>query len=155
MKKVMLSTLALCLPVCVQAVPGNVNLVRKDGAVTRTLEVSEWKVDKRGVPTFDYRYKQSGPNCAYARDGHAIAQFQDNGDSVELVVFNPQDANGKETAPIMFFSDRDNTGIFFEVSQSKKGKFDWMSFSDPAMKKTTPKVCGFTEKGTSVMFKNK
>lgn len=155
MKKVILSVLVLCSPACVQAVPGSVNMIRKDGAITRTLELTQWQVDKRGVPTFDYRYKQSGPNCAYAREGHAIARFDENGDSVELVVFNPQDANGKDAPPITLFNDRDDTAVVFEVPQATQRKLDWVSFSDHKMKKTTSKACGFTEKNSSVMFKNK
>ena len=155
MKKILLVSLFLCLPACVQAFTGNVKMTRKDGAITRSLEVSQWQVDQRGVPTFDYRYKQVGPNCNYTREGHAIARFEENGGSVELVVLNPQDANGNDGPPITFFTDRVDTAVVFEVPQATKRKFDWVSFSDRQMKKSMAKQCGFTEKNATVMFQNK
>jgi hypothetical protein len=134
-----------------QAFTGTLNLSAKSVAVSRTLVMSHWQVDKRGVPSFDYRYQQSGPGCAYQRDGHAVAGFEDNGDSVELEVYNPQDAGGKAGAPITVFYDK-NKPVIFSMALTKKKQGVWVSFEDATMKKTLPATCGFSGKGDAVIF---
>jgi hypothetical protein len=144
--------LALPLAAAAQHAPGPVNLSTKDAAAARQLTISRWQVDKRGVPSFDYRYSQSGPGCAYQRTGHAVAGFEDNGDSVELEIYNPQGADGKEGAPIGTFYDEAN-GVVFSMPVQGKGKAFWVSFEDPRMKKTLGAKCGFAGRGDAVVLK--
>ncbi|MES2740609.1 MAG: hypothetical protein V4754_06625 [Pseudomonadota bacterium] len=155
MKKNIVFAAVLCVSACVQAFPGTVELTRKDGEVSRTLVLSKWSVDKRGVPSFDYRYTQSGANCAYERNGHAVAGFEDNGDSVELEVYHPQDDKGKEGPPVTFFYDRDDTSVVFEMEKEVKNKVRKVAYADRAMKKKFANQCGLTEKSPSLLFKNK
>ena len=79
MKKNIILLAILCSSALAQAFPGTVNLSKKDGAVTRTLSMSKWSVDKRGVPSFDYRYKQIGAKCEYERQGRATAGVDADG----------------------------------------------------------------------------
>ena len=147
--------LLLCaLPVAAaaQGFAGTVSLSAKDAAAARHLTISHWRVDKRGVPSFDYRYSQDGPGCAYRRDGHAVAGFDDNGDSVELEVHNPQGADGKEGAPIAAFYDESN-GVVFGMPVRGNGAQFWVSFDDPRMKKTLPATCGAGARGGAVMLR--
>lgn len=135
---------------------GSVDLSARDAAAARQLTISRWQVDKRGVPSFDYRYSQTGPGCAYQRSGHAVAGFEDNGDSVELEIYNPQGADGKEGAPIGTFYDEPNGVVFSMPVMGKgkgKGKAFWVSFEDPHMKKTLGAQCGFAARGDAVVLK--
>jgi hypothetical protein len=144
--------LALPVVAAAQGFTGTVDLSAVDAGVTRHLAISHWRVDKRGVPSFDYRYRQDGPGCAYEREGHAIAGFDDNGDSVELEVHNPQGADGKEGAPIAAFYDEPN-GVVFGMPVRGQGARFWVSFDDPHMKKTLPAKCGSSALGTVLLRK--
>ncbi|KQV49895.1 hypothetical protein ASC93_10175 [Massilia sp. Root335] len=146
---------ALPLATAAQGFTGTVDLSARDAAATRHLTISHWRVDKRGVPSFDYRYTQDGPGCTYRREGHAVAGYDDNGDngdSVELEVYNPQGADGKEGAPVGAFYDEPN-GVVFGMPVRGKGAEFWVSFDDPRMKKTLPATCGFTAHGAAVMLR--
>jgi len=155
-RKHLFLTLLLALPLAAAAqkppAAGSVNLSAKDAAAARQLTISRWQVDKRGVPSFDYRYSQTGPGCAYQRSGHAVAGFEDNGDSVELEIYNPQGADGKEGAPIGTFYDEPN-GVVFSMPVEGKGKAFWVSFEDPRMKKSLGAKCGFAGRGDAVVLK--
>jgi hypothetical protein len=155
MKKNILFALILSVSACVQASPAVVEMTRTDGAVARSLAVAKWSVDKRGVPAFDYTYKQSGEGCAYERKGHAVAGFEDNGDSVELEIYNAQDAKGNEGPPITFFYDSVDPTVVFEVYNAKKPKLSMVAFADGAMAKKVPAKCAITGKPSSIIFKNK
>lgn len=144
--------LALPVAAAAQGFTGTVDLGAKDAAATRRLTISHWRVDKRGVPSFDYRYTQDGPGCAYRRDGHAVAGFDDNGDSVELEVYNPQGVDGKEGPPVGAFYDAPN-GVVFGMPVRGNGAQFRVSFDDPRMKKTLPATCGFTAHGAAVMLR--
>jgi hypothetical protein len=143
---------SLCLAACVQAAPAPLDLTVKEGAVTRTLSLQNWRTDKRGVSSFDYHYRQSGPDCTYRRDGRAVAGFEDLGDKVELEVFNPQGDDGREGAPIAVFYDADSS-VVFSMPVPGKGRQVWVSFEDAVMKKQLPKKCGHTGRGEAVMFR--
>lgn len=138
------------------AVPAPVALTVQEGAVTRTLSLQEWRIDKRGVPSFDYHYRQRGPGCDYQRDGRAVAGFEDLGSKVELEVFNPEGEDGKEGVPIMVFYGAGD-GVVFSMPVPGKGTVAgrkiWVSYEDGAMKKTLPKKCGHSGRGDPVMFK--
>ena len=144
--------LALPVAAAAQGFAGTVDLDARDGGVTRHLTISQWRVDKRGVSSFDYRYLQDGPGCAYRREGHAVAGFDDNGDSVELEVHHPQGADGKEGAPIAAFYDEPN-GVVFGMPVRGKGARFWVTFDDPCMKKTLPATCASSARGTVLLRK--
>lgn len=144
--------LALPLAASAQGFTGSVDLSARDAAAARRLTISHWQVDKRGVPSFDYRYSQAGPGCAYERSGHAVAGFEDNGDGVELEVYNPQDAHGKEAAPIGTFYDEAN-GVVFSLPVQGRAHTFWVSFEDPRMKKTLGAKCGFAKRGDAVVLR--
>lgn len=153
MKKNFLFAAALCAAACAHAFPGTVNLSKTEGTVRRTLTLSKWSVDKRGVPSFDYRYRQSGPTCDYERTGRATAGFEDNGDHVELQVYSGQDEHGKEGPPLTIFYDHDDD-VVLSLPTSEKSSHLWVSFEDAAMKKKFPKQCGFTAKQSAALFNN-
>lgn len=144
--------LALPLAAAAQGFTGAVNLAAKDAAATRQLTITHWQVDKRGVPSFDYRYTQAGTGCAYARAGHAVAGFDESGGQVELEVYNPQDATGKEGDPIGTFYDEAN-GVVFSMPVQAKAKAFWVSFEDARMKQTLGKKCGFAGRGEAVVLR--
>lgn len=152
MKKNFLFLIVLCASACAQAFTGTINLAKTEGAVKRTLILSKWSVDKRGVPSFDYRYSQSGPKCDYERTGHAIAGFEDNGDHVELQIYSGQDDKGKEGPPLTIFYDHDDDVVFSMPTSDKSGRV-WVSFEDALMKKKFPAQCGFTAKESAAIFK--
>lgn len=131
---------------------GSIKVSARDAAASRQMTIDRWQVDKRGVPSFDYRYSQTGPGCAYQRSGHAVAGFEDNGDSVELEIYNPQGADGKEGAPIGTFYDAPNR-VVFSMPVQGKGKAFWVSFEDPRMKKTLGAKCGDAGRGDAIVLK--
>ena len=132
---------------------GTVNLAKTEGGAKRTLALSNWSVDKRGVPSFDYRYSQSGPECAYERSGHAIAGFDDNGGEIELQVYSGEDEQGKEGPELTMFYDHDDEVVFSMAAPTKPGHI-WVSFQDAAMKKKFAQRCGFTTEQSGAIFSN-
>lgn len=132
---------------------GTVNLAKTAGSAKRTLALSNWSVDKRGVPSFDYLYSQSGPECAYERSGHAIAGFDDNGGEIELQVYSGEDDQGKEGPPLTLFYDHDDDVIFSMSAPTKPGHL-WVSFQDAVMKKKFAQRCGFTAEESGAIFSN-
>ena len=151
MKKAVMSFVLLCTAGAATAFSGTVAMTRHDGAVVRTLAVSNWQVDKRGVPSFDFRFSQSGGGCDYQRSGHAIAGFEEGDGKVELEIYSGQDEHGKESAPLMILYAHDNTVIL--STPVRQNKALWMSFEDERMRQTVPKHCGYTERGSSLMFR--
>lgn len=134
-----------------EASSGTLDMTRHDGAVTRALSVSNWQVDKRGVPSFDFRFSQSGGGCDYQRSGHAVAGFDEYAGKAELEIYRGQDDRGRESPPMMILYAYDNTVIF--SAPVRRDKAFWMSFSDTQMRKVLPKTCGGTERGSSFMFR--
>lgn len=153
MKKKMLFLVVLCASTYAHAFSGTLTLNQTEGALKRTLILSKWRVDKRGVPSFDYRYSQSGPQCDYDRTGHAVAGFEDNGDQVELQIYRGQDEHGKEGPAITIFYDHDDD-VVFTLPTSEKSTHIEVSFDDALMKKKFPGRCGFSTKKTGAIFKN-
>jgi hypothetical protein len=142
----------LPLAASAQGFPGTINLSAKDTAAARQLAISRWQVDKRGIPSFDYRYSQVGTGCTYERSGHAVAGYDDNGGGVELEIYNPQGPDGKEGAPIGTFYDEAN-GVVFSMPVQGNQKAFWVSFEDPHMKKTLGAKCGFAKRGEAVVLR--
>lgn len=147
---------ALCAAAQAQAAsPAPLELALKEGAVSRSLSLQNWRTDRRGVPSFDYHYRQSGPDCDYQRDGRAVAGFEENGDKVELEVFNPEGGGGKQAAPILVLYDADSSVIFsmpVPLASGGRSRQVWVSFEDARMKKL-PKKCGHGGRGEAVMFR--
>lgn len=102
--KVIFAALLLCSSLG-QAFDGAPSYTVKRGAVEHTLKLSQWKVDGKGVPSFDYVYEQQAGACHFKVAGHAIAGFEENGGKVELDVFNPEDGKGKAMPQILIFYD--------------------------------------------------
>lgn len=134
------------------AFTGTVDMKRQDGAITRTLSVSNWKVDARGVPSFDFRFSQTGGGCDYRREGHAVAGFDMNGDKAELEIYSGQYDNGKEGPPMLFLYAADSD-VNFSMPAEAKAKLPWITFQDTVMRKTVAKKCGYTERGSAIRFK--
>lgn len=151
MKKILLSFVPLCAAGAAMAFSGTVDMVRRDGAVTRTLSVTNWQVDKRGVPSFDFRFSQSGGGCDYRRSGHAVAGVEEYDGKTEVEIYRGQDDRGRESPPMMILYAFDNAVIF--STPVRQDKAFWMSFSDQRMRNVVPKRCGYTERGASLMFR--
>lgn len=152
MKKVFLLTV-LCASAHAQAFTGTISLSKNEGAIKRTLTLSKWSVDKRGVPSFDYRYSQSGAQCDYERTGRAVAGFEDAGDHVELQIYTGQDKNGKEGPMVTIFYDHADNVVFSMPTEQKSSRL-WASFEDAVMEKKLPKKCGFSAKQSANIFRN-
>jgi len=73
--------------------------------VAHTLVISRWQVDRKGVPSFDYKYEQRAGGCRFQISGHAVGVFDIVKGKVELVVFNPEDETGAERPAIVVFED--------------------------------------------------
>lgn len=105
----MLKKTALCLLLlssgASQAFDGTLKFVTRSEGVEHTLLISHWQVDRKGVPSFDYAYRQQAGSCQFKLDGHVVADVEEHGGKAELVVFNPEDDNGKELPPIVTYSD--------------------------------------------------
>jgi hypothetical protein len=143
---------ALCLPLLAQGFTGTIDKTLMEGGVTRSISMSNWHVDKRGVPSFDYRYKQSGPGCDYERAGHAVAGFEQTSKGVQLEVYNSEGDDGKQGESIATFYDQNNT-VILSLPVVKKGQPAWVSFEDTVMKSKMPKKCGYADQGDSPVFK--
>jgi hypothetical protein len=151
MKTSLLTIVLFCTAGAAAAFSGTVDMTRRDGALTRTLSVSNWHVDKRGVPSFDFRFRQVGGGCDYQRDGHAVAGFDENDGKAELEIYSGQDDQGREGPQLMIFYAEDNRVIFSAPVRQKKALA--MSFQDEAMRKSVPKKCGLTARGESILFR--
>lgn len=147
MKNTLLSLVLCCTVGAVAAFPGTVDMTRRDGAIQRSLSVSNWKVDARGVPSFDFQFSQSGNGCDYRRDGHAVAGFDMNDGKVELQVYSGQDERGREGPQLLLLYANDNQVAFTMPFDQKK--MTWIAFDDERMSKAVAKKCGFTERGNS------
>jgi len=151
MKKILMSSVLLGAAGAAVAFSGTVEMTRHDGTVTRTLSVSNWQVDKRGVPSFDFRFSQSGGGCDYQRSGHAVAGFEEGDGKAELEIYSGQDEQGRETAPLMILYAYDSTVIF--STPVRQNRAFWMSFQDERIRRSVPKRCGYTERGSALMFR--
>ncbi|WP_322403938.1 hypothetical protein [Massilia luteola] len=90
-----------------RAFDGAPTFTTKTGHVEHTLALSHWQVDARGVPSFDYVYKQHAGTCRFQLTGHAVAVYDEVNGKVELAVFNPQDASGRELPPVVGYEGDD------------------------------------------------
>ena len=61
--------------------------------VEHSLSVGRINIDKKGGRSFDYVYEQRAGECRFSMNGHAV----------EVDVFNPQGADGKELPQIVMY----------------------------------------------------
>ncbi|MBI3230295.1 MAG: hypothetical protein HYZ45_09020 [Burkholderiales bacterium] len=85
------------------AFEGDIVYSKRQGEVERELRLSHWHASKKQVAEFDYVYTEKGKQCQFSVTGHALADLESEG---VPTVFNPEDANGKETDQIWTFSDK-------------------------------------------------
>jgi hypothetical protein len=106
MRTTLLCTLLLYVGLA-QAVEGTPTFMTKIAGVEHTLRIERWKTDANGVPSFDYVYEQHAGACRFRLAGHAVAVYDEVGGKVELAVFNPQDAKGRELPPVVGYEGDD------------------------------------------------
>ncbi len=122
--KVIFAALLLCSSLS-QAFDGAPSFTVKRAGVDHTLKLSQWKVDGKGVPSFDYVYEQQAGACHFKVAGHAIAGFEERAGKVVLDVFNPEDGKGKAMPQILMFYDEAVT-----LTLPLKGALGQVSFDD-------------------------
>ncbi len=100
--------------------------------VSYTIMLTNWSVDKRGVPSFDYSYSQKDNKngvCNYSASGRAVAGFEEDGGKITLDVYNPENADGTEGEPILYYSDGDKT---ITLPENEKKRSGFVSFESKA-----------------------
>jgi hypothetical protein len=126
------------------------HFVDKHAGVSHDLRIANLKADARGVPSFDYTYRQQGAGCAISLAGKAIAGHAEAGGKVELEVYNPQGSNGKEMPPILALHDGETN---FTVARKDMLAPQWITFDtklDDAARATS---CDKKADRIEVMFK--
>lgn len=103
----------------------DLHFAEKRGGISYDLRIANLKADGRGVPSFDYTYRQQGTGCAYLQAGKAVGGYDDAGGKVELEVYNPQGAEGKEAPPILAFHDGEAN---FTVARKEMLAPRWITF---------------------------
>jgi hypothetical protein len=94
----------------------DLHFVEKRSGVSHQLDIANLTMDVRGVPSFNYSYRQQGPGCTFTMAGKAVAGYDDDGGKVALEVYNPQGADGKAVPPILAFHDG---GVNFTVARKE------------------------------------
>ncbi|MQA40801.1 hypothetical protein [Rugamonas aquatica] len=146
--KVLFAALLLCSSLS-QAFDGAPSFTTKRAGVEHTLKLSQWKVDAKGVPSFDYVYEQQAGACRFKVAGHAIAGFEEKGGKAVLEVFNPEDGKGKAMPPILMFYDEAVTLVL-----PLKGALQQVSFDDELSDAQLRGSCGKkTDAKLSVLFR--
>jgi len=135
-QKAVFSALLLCSAAS-QAFDGTPSFTTREGGVEHTLKLSQWKVDAKGLPSFDYVYEQQAGACHFKVAGHATAGFEERGGKVQLDVFNPEDGKGKELAQILMFYDDAVT-----MTLPLKGALRQVSFDDELTAAQQRASCG-------------
>lgn len=108
MTKRFLYALLLCSSLA-QAFPGTPKFTTRIAGVEHTLVLTHWQVDRKGIPSFDYAYEQRASTCHFQLAGHAVGLTENVKGKVELVVFNPQDDQGREMPPVVTFDSTNAT----------------------------------------------
>lgn len=121
------------------------------GGVEHSLQVSQYQVDKKGVPYFDYVYEQRAGSCHFSVTGHAVAGFDDSKGKVELEVHNLQDDDGKALPPILVYYDDAST-----FTLPYKGAPQQVSFDRTLSPEQLKRSCGKQDSELlSLLFKQK
>ncbi len=108
-----------CSSQLAHAFKGELQFKKIQDGVTHTARLSNWSVDNKGVPSFDYSYHLAGLNCAYDTSGKAVAGFDEHNGKVELQVYNPEDKRGRELDAIVLFYN-DAAAITLPLKESKQ-----------------------------------
>jgi len=136
MRTPILCALAICANVA-HAFEGESRFKLNAAGVEHTLQVSQYKLDKKGVPSFDYVYEQHAGSCRFTMSGHAVAGFEESKGKIQLEVFNPQGDDGKELPQILvYYTD----GATFTLPY--KGKLKQVSFDGTLTPGQLKSSCG-------------
>lgn len=129
----------------------DLHFAEKLGGVSHDLRIANLKADTRGIPSFDYAYRQQGPGCSYTLAGKAVAGYDDAGGKVELEVYNPQGADGKATPSILAFHDGEaNFTVFRKETLAPK----WITFDTMLDDATRAKQCDKKANRIEIVFKH-
>ncbi|MYM94005.1 hypothetical protein [Duganella vulcania] len=146
--KVIFAALLLCSSLS-QAFDGAPSFTAKRAGIEHTLKLSQWKVDGKGVPSFDYVYEQQAAGCRLKVVGRATAGFEEKGGKVVLDVFNPEDGKGKALPQILMFYDDTVT-----LTLPLKGTLQQVSFDDELTDAQLRGSCGKkSDAKLSVLFR--
>lgn len=147
-QKALFGTLLLC-SAAGQAFDGAPSFIAREGGVEHTLKLSQWKLDPKGVPSFDYVYEQQEGGCHFKLAGHAVAGFEERGGKVQLDVFNPEDGKGRALDQILMFYDDAVT-----MTLPLKGAPRQVSFDNELSAQQRRASCGKKKDGkVSVLFR--
>lgn len=150
MRTLILCALALCAN-AVHAFEGEPRFKLNSGGVEHSLQVSQYKVDKKGVPSFDYVYEQRAGSCRFSVTGHAVAGFEESKGKVELEIFNPQGDDGKALPQILVYYDDTST-----FTLPYKGALKQVSFDRNLSPEQLKRSCGKKDsEQLSLLFKQK
>jgi len=150
MRTLILCALALCASAA-QAFDGESRFKLNAAGVEHSLQVSAYKVDKKGVPSFDYVYEQHAGACHFSLSGHAVAGFEENKGKVELEIFNPQGDDGKALPQILVYYDDAAT-----FTLPYKGALKQVSFDGTLSAEQLKRSCGKkNSEQLSLVFKQK
>lgn len=129
----------------------DLHFAEKLGGVSHDLRIANLKTDTRGIPSFDYTYRQQGSGCTYTQAGKAVAGYDDAGGKVELEVYNPQGADGKATPPILAFHDGEAN---FTVARKEMLVPKWITFDTMLDDAARAKQCDKKADRIEIMFKH-
>jgi hypothetical protein len=129
----------------------DLHFAEKHAGVNHDLRIANLKADARGIPSFDYTYRQQGPGCTYTLAGKAVAGHDDAGGKVELEVYNPQGADGKETPPILAFHDGEAN---FTVARKDMLAPTWITFDTMLDDAARANNCNKKADRIEIMFKH-
>jgi hypothetical protein len=74
--------------------------------VGHTLTLSNWTLDTRGIPSFDYVYQQHTTSCQFQLAGRVDGITEERDGKTMLEVYNPQNDDGSAATQVtMFFDD--------------------------------------------------
>jgi hypothetical protein len=119
-----------------QGFDGTPKLKTKRGGVEHAVLLSNWHVDAKGVPSFDYVYEQHGGACHFRLAGHAEAMVEEVRGKIELVVFNPQDGKGRSMPQTVAYDSDDVT-----FSLPFKGRLNQIGLRSPMPPALRARAC--------------
>lgn len=154
MKKTFVLAALISLSSLCHAQPLAQNYAYSKHGIAYSLAISNWVVDKRGIPSFDYVYEQKGGKdgvCDFQKSGHAVADYEEDGKNVEITVYNAQNDASMNDAEIMSYSD-DNGGVTFSSSYDVKKLSDYYTFEYSKTSAAFNKSCLFGDRHLTASF---